>query len=322
VLLQLVLRREVIVDPSTRPLLAPWYRIVEDGDRLVLEHGRSAVVLEGGAVKALLPALLPLLDGSRTLDDLTERLGEPVRPAIAQALDLLAVNELLVAGPDLPTAPGAVRLVAAASGLPLSEVAGRLSRSAVGVVGTAGSGEVAARALHADGAGEVRQLPWDGDGVDLAVVAPAPGEVGRVAGWNRNALEHCLPWLLVRPFDGLVVTVGPLVVPGESACYECLQLRLASHLQYGRDLDRIEAVPTAAGQSAGLTASAAGLAAHLAVSWLGARDARLPGLLFVLETQPQIALTSHPVLRVPRCDACSDAGLLAAPLPWREAEAA
>jgi bacteriocin biosynthesis cyclodehydratase domain-containing protein len=322
VLLQLVLRREVIVDPSTRPLLAPWYRLVEDGDRIVFEHGRSVVVLEGGAVRMLLPALLPLLDGSRTLDDLAQRLGEPVRPAIAQALDLLAANELLVEGPDLPAAPGAARLVAAASGLPLSVVSGRLSGATVGVVGAAAAGELAARMLHADGAGEVRQLPWDGDGVDLTVVAPAPGEVVRVAGWNQNALWRGLPWLLVRPFDGLVVTVGPLVVPGESACYECLQLRLASHLEYGRDLDRIETVPTAAGQSGGLTASAAGLAAHLAVSWLGAHDARLPGLLFVLETQPQIALTSHPVLRVPRCRACSDAGALAAPLPWREGEAA
>jgi bacteriocin biosynthesis cyclodehydratase domain-containing protein len=157
---------------------------------------------------------------------------------------------------------------------------------------------------------------------DLAVVAPAPGEVGGVAGWNRNALDQGVPWVLVRPFDGLVVTVGPLVIPGESACYECLQLRLASHLEYGAELDRIESVPVAAGQSAGLTASSAGLAAHIVLSWLGTHDARLPGLLFVLETQPQISLTSHPVLRVPRCRSCSDAGLLAAPLPWREAEAA
>ncbi len=312
----------MIVAPSTRPLLAPWYRLVEDGDRLVFEHGRSVVVLEGGAVRTLLPPLLPLLDGSRTLDDLAARLGESVRPAIAQALDLLAANELVIEGPDLPAAPDAVRLVAAASGLPLSVVAGRLAGATVGVVGAAGSGDLVARLLHADGAGEVRRLPWDGSGVDLAVVAPTPGEIHRLGDWNQSALEHGLPWLLVRPFDGLVAMVGPLVVPGESACYRCVQLRLASHLEYGGELDRIEAVPIAAGQSAGLAASSTGLAAHLAVSWLGARDARLPGLLFVLETQPQIALTSHPVLRVPRCGACSDDGRLAAPLPWREAEAA
>jgi bacteriocin biosynthesis cyclodehydratase domain-containing protein len=321
-LFKFLLWREVIVDASTRPLLAPWYRIVEDGDRLVFEHGRSVVVLEGGAVRTLLPALLPLLDGSRTPDDLANRLGEPIRPAIVQALDLLAANHLLAEGPDLPAAPDAVRVVAAASGLQISVVAERLAGSRVGVVGVAGSADLIGRMLHADGVGDVCRLQWDERGVDLAVVVPAPHEVALVSAWNENALAHGVSWLFARPFDGLAATIGPLVVPGESACYECLQLRLASHLEYGGDLARIESVPASAGQGAGLVTSAAGLAAHLAVSWLGARDARLPGLLFVLETQPQIGLTSHPVLRVPRCSACSDAGRLAAPLPWSEAEAA
>ena len=310
------------VESSTRPLLAPWYRLVEDGDRLVCEHGRSVVVLEGGAVRTLLPALLPLLDGSRTLDDLASCLGEPARPAIAQALDLLAAHELLVDGPDLPAAPDAVKVVAAASGLALSVVAERLAGATVGIVGAAGPADLLARLLHADGVGEVRPLGWDGGSVDLAVVAPAPVEAGLVPDWNRHALEQRLPWLLLRPFDGLVVTVGPLVVPGESACHECVQLRLASHVEYGRDLAAIECVSSLAGQSAGLAASSAGLAAQLVVSWLGAHDARLPGLLFVLETQPQISLAAHPVLRVPRCGSCSDEGRFAAPLPWHEAEAA
>src|SRR5262249_8120457 len=144
-------RRQVTVDAPTRPLLAPWYRLVEDGDRLMLEHGRSVVVLEGGAVRTLLPALLPLLDGSRTLDGLAARLGRAVRPAIAQALGLLAENELLVEGSVPPGAPDAARVVAAASGLPVSVVAERLAGSSVGVVGAAPSAELVARMLHADG---------------------------------------------------------------------------------------------------------------------------------------------------------------------------
>jgi bacteriocin biosynthesis cyclodehydratase domain-containing protein len=309
-------------EPATRPLLAPWYRLVEDGDRLVLEHGRAVVVLEGGAVRTLLPALLPLLDGSRTLDELAAGLGPAVRPAIAQALDLLAAHGLLVEGPGVAGRPGAVRAVAALSGLAPSVVAGRLEEAVVGVVGSAGSGELAARLLQADGVGEVRRLSWAEGGVDLALVCPSPGEVVRVAEWNRDALERELPWLLLRPYDGVVVTVGPLVLPGESSCYECLQLRLGSHLDYRSDLERIEAAPVAAGQSSSLEACSAGLAAHLALSWLGARDVRVPGVLFAFETLPEISLTPHHVLRVPRCGACSAAERAAAPLPWHEAEAA
>jgi hypothetical protein len=85
-----------------RPLLAPWYRLVGDGDRLLLEHGQSVVALEGAAVTSLLPHLLPLLDGTRAPDDLAARLGAPVRPAIDHALETLAAHDLLLDGPDAP----------------------------------------------------------------------------------------------------------------------------------------------------------------------------------------------------------------------------
>ena len=81
------------------PRLAPWYRLVEDGDRLLFEHGRSVVVLEGGAVRALFPRLLPLLDGSRTLEQIVARIGTPAAEAVGQAIDLLAAHGLLVDGP-------------------------------------------------------------------------------------------------------------------------------------------------------------------------------------------------------------------------------
>jgi bacteriocin biosynthesis cyclodehydratase domain-containing protein len=118
-----------------------------------------------------------------------------------------------------------------------------------------------------------------------------------------------------------VTLVGPLVVPGESCCYECLTLRLAGHLEYGDDLARIEAVPIAAAAGAPFETIGAGVAAQLALSWLGGRDARLPGLLHVLEARPMLSLAAHAVLRVPRCPACSPAERVAPPLPWHEAGA-
>src|SRR5204862_7816982 len=86
----------------TSPLLAPWYRLVGDGDRLLLEHAQVVVVLEGAAVSTLLPALLPLLDGTRTVPDLVERLGVAARPAVDRALETLAGHGLLVEGPAAP----------------------------------------------------------------------------------------------------------------------------------------------------------------------------------------------------------------------------
>jgi bacteriocin biosynthesis cyclodehydratase domain-containing protein len=313
------------VSLPTRPSLAPWYRLVGDGDRLVLEHGRSAVVLEGGAVRSLLPRLLPLLDGTRTPDDLAAELGEAIRPAIDRALELLGTNGLLVEGPT-PAASDcpAALVVAAAYGLSPTDAAGRLRSASLGVVGSSRAGIEVARLLHSAGVGEVRALDWDGsssiDGPDLAVVAPAPDEVSKLAVWNEAALESGRPWLGVRPFDGRVVTVGPLVVPGESCCHECLLRRLAGHVAYSGDLAAIEAVAVEAGDNVALELIAAGVTAHLALCWLGGRDPALPGVLYAIETRPRLALHAHTVLRVPRCPACSPVERRAPRVPWHEAE--
>jgi bacteriocin biosynthesis cyclodehydratase domain-containing protein len=304
------------------PRLAPWYRLVEDGDRLLLEHGRSVVVLEGGAVRTLFPALLPLLDGSRTFEQIVARLGARTAPAVEQALDVLAEHGLLVEGP-LPAsgAPAAVA-VAAAYGIAPAVAAERIGAAKVGVVGGSAVSDQVARLLHADGVGDVRRLAWDEHDVDLAVVVPSPAEAPLVREWNLLALEQGTSWLLLRPFDGLVYALGPLILPQESCCYECLQLRLSAHVEYGVDLALVEGVPIAASAGSGLEAAAAGLVAHLALCWLGGRDTRLPGVLHVLETSPAVSVGTHTVLRVPRCPACSDAERLASPLPWHEAEAA
>ncbi|HWE81526.1 MAG TPA: TOMM precursor leader peptide-binding protein [Gaiellaceae bacterium] len=305
--------------------MAPWYRLVEDGDRLVLEHGRSAVVLEGRAVRALLPRLLPLLDGTRSGHDLAAELGVAIRPAIDQVLELLAASGLLLDGPT-PAEPGcpAARVVAAAYGLSPSDAAARLGSASLGVVGSGRAGAEVARLLHAAGVGEVRKLSWrpsDHAGrLDLAVVTPSPHEAAELAGWNTAALESGLSWLGARPFDGRVAMVGPLVVPGESCCHECLLHRLAGHVEYGSDLAAVEAVPVEAGESPTLERIAAGVTAHLALCWLGGRDPALPGVLYAIEARPRLAFHAHTVLRVPRCPACSPVERRAPRVPWHEAE--
>src|SRR5689334_16215361 len=85
-----------------RPLLKPWYRLAAEGGRSVLRYAGSILEFEGAAAERLIPHLLPLLDGTRTVDEVVAELGEPVRPAVEHALSLLRAHDLLTE----PAPPG------------------------------------------------------------------------------------------------------------------------------------------------------------------------------------------------------------------------
>src|SRR5206468_4099322 len=138
-----------------------------------------------------------------------------------------------------------------------AEAAGRLRNAAVGVVGSGPARLVVARLLAAAGIGAVRRLGWSGRGrADLAVLAPAADELARLPAWNRLALASGLPFLLVRPWDGRMAAVGPLVLPGQTCCYECLLLRRGANSGFGADLAEIEAAPLGAAPDPALGALA------------------------------------------------------------------
>ena len=72
----------------------------ESGDGMLLEHGGSVIAFSGAAARRLLPALLPLLDGTRSVDEIVEIVGPPVAAAVENALELLADQGLLTQGSD------------------------------------------------------------------------------------------------------------------------------------------------------------------------------------------------------------------------------
>jgi ribosomal protein S12 methylthiotransferase accessory factor len=124
----------------------------------------------------------------------------------------------------------------------------------------------------------------------------------------------------VRPFDGLVLAVGPLVVPGESACYRCVEHRRAANSDLGDDHDAVEAAELRAATPVALGAVAAGLAASIAVAWLAREDRSLPGRLVAVAHEVVPIVEAHHVLRVPRCRACGDRRDCAVAAPWFKEE--
>jgi bacteriocin biosynthesis cyclodehydratase domain-containing protein len=313
-------------DVPDRPALAPWCRVVEDGDRLFAEHGGTLVTFEGRGVTTLLPRLLPLLDGTRTVEQIKTALGSAAAPAVARALGLLSTNRLLVEGPH-GASDGGTMAVAASFAAAVTrrtteqDALAALEAAQVSVLGAGRAAAEIRRQLRSMGIGSVTAngLDADPDGSFLVAV-PGPDEQSLLPALNAATLERRLTWMQVLPFDGRVVIVGPVFVPGRTACRECYVLRRAACSGYEDDFDVVEGTATRAASPPPLTTLAASLAALLALRWLTAGDPALPGRLYALEVGAVLRLSHDHVLRVPRCPQCGTPER-SVPSPWFEGAA-
>ena len=306
------------------PYLAPWCRVVQAEDKVVLEYAQRIVALEGGAAVRLVPAVLPLLDGTRTVDEIVRVLGEPVRPAVENVLSALSDCGLLVEGPPLPADEplpfaGAATLLATLhpTSNAVTEAADALRGCSAAVAGGSSAGLEVARLLRASGVA-VEFAAGPVAGVDLTVCAPSVGELARLRIWNEHALDAALPWLQLLPFDGRYGAVGPLFLPGDTCCHECFRLRRAANLDGGAELALVEDAPASYPAAPAVDALAAAVAAQLALGWLVFGDHHAPAAMYALELVPSITLTLHHVHRVPRCPVCSALAGAAPSLPWHK----
>ena len=304
------------------PYLAPWYRIATGEDRVVLEYGQRMVCLEGRAAGRLLPALLPLLDGTRTVDEVVRALGEPARPAVERALAELTAHGILLDGPPLPAdvprpISGTVELLTSlhSGRTQTTQTADALAACSVAVVGNGPVGLEVARLLRTAGIAVDRAQTIASD-FDLMVCAPDPAELPLLRCWNEQALDRRRPWLQVLPFNGHYAALGPLYLPGDTCCYECFSLRRAANLDAADELPLLEQAPAAYPGSPALDAAAGGLAALLVLEWLVLGNHFTPAAFYALGLLPVLSLSVHHVHRVPRCPACSGVADVAPPLPW------
>lgn len=314
------------------PCLKPWYRLAQANGRLILEYGQDKVVFEGKAVSSLFPVLLPLVDGTRSVEEISRSLGEGAGPAVGKALKTLASQGLLTDGPaaaaEMPAPAAQTAQFLAATGPQDRSVAeaGKALDAAVAVVGTGALAEESARQLRKCGLGELALLEWTAgpaelEGLDLAIAAPDPGELPELAAWNRTALRARQAWLQVLPFDGRVGTVGPLYVPDETCCYECYRRRRRANLRWSEADDQaLEESPASYPAPPALRDMLASAAALVALDWLyqgegGAAATVWAGSVSVLRWGAGIEVSRHQVYRVPRCPECF-ADDLGTASPW------
>lgn len=146
------------------------------------------------------------------------------------------------------------------------------------------------------------------DDAEFVIVAVDDYLDDRLDAINRERLATGRPWALAKP-TGHQVSFGPILVPGRTACWECLRQRLRGHRLIEQYLARAAGPdqllrPVRAQLPA--TASLAGhfLALELQKFLVDREHPGYEGRLWSLDTHT-LALSPHAVARRPQCPRCA-----------------
>lgn len=322
-------------------------QVLEIDGGVVLKRGRTEVKIRGeGAAEAVQRLLGATAGEGRTRSELLALSPEPEQPLLASLLDHLARRRLLAPAPETPSAEeNAADIFYWHFGQERAEVTGRLADRRLLVLGVNRISRQLAASLAACGAGSVTVLddpllrnlelfddagglrpgawpaelpppsPYRGDaesldpeGVDCLVATSDYGAVSRLRRLNELCHLHRLPFLPVLLRD-LIGSVGPFVVPGETACFECLLRRERTHARdpaTRRLLDEANgAEPGAAGFLPPMASMTGDVAALELVRYFG-----LGPPLWRVGSVVEVNLlgrdvTARKVLRLPRCPVCT-----------------
>ena len=279
-----------------RPLLRPDLRmVVVDGGTVVLFSEREHIRLAGGPVAEV----VPLLDGAWAPEDVVGALeGRVAAEEVYYTLLELERRGYLIEADDGPR-----ERVALLAGLGVAAAGLQSARVRVTAVG-----DVAVEQLR-DALGELG-VQADEQAAVAVVLADDYLRAG-LGEVNRAALESGRRWLLAKPV-GTVLWLGPLFVPGETGCWECLAHRLRGHRLVEEFAAAMEPgsppLPPPAATTA-TTGAAAGLVAAEVAKELAGGGSTLPGRLLTLDLAT-LATREHVLARRPQCSACGDPTVL------------
>lgn len=142
---------------------------------------------------------------------------------------------------------------------------------------------------------------------------------------NSLSIETGLHWMITKQFSGYNGHIGPILIPGETACYNCLELRTKSNLSFYSEyksfekwvVNREKRRAEKYGTIPPFTGIIAGYTALEVLKYL--TNIQVPNVLgsflsvnfFTLEVEP------HKVLKVPYCSEC-DRKEIPSESPWKE----
>jgi len=314
------------LDPTVTPVVA-------SADKVHLRAGPWAgpiITLEDESRSGTLAPIVEQFDSGASIADIRETVDGTEEEAVRQIAAELDSKNLLRRADEgteqdrspLPLRFSADDLQVLASKSVLVVSSGDIGPSVVAKLSRAGVGEV--RVLHRREEGTEREFSsadaveaWDereqsvADAVESAdVVVAATQQPWAAAAERANelALDSGTPFTHAE-VTGYDVVVGPTVLPGETACYECYRHRRNNNIGAPGEYPGFER--TAVGREGvvsdylPLSDIAAGFLVVDVVNLLCYGHGYTVGSVLTVDAAT-LSVESNDVLRVPRCDACSD----------------
>lgn len=283
-----------------RPVFAPHLHVeVSEEEGVVYLLSEKAQFYLKGYLYCL---LAPLLDGAHTVADIVDQLEvfypkDQIEAALSRLEAQGFVIDAMTAGPPAEAAYWSLQ------GLDLAEVGSRLASSPVAVE-TCGAVEPDAFVSQLESLG-VRTAPDAAFTIVLTddYLQPHLGAV------NRDQLGTGQAWLLVKPV-GAVVWVGPLFVPGETGCWECLARRLRANREVETALQRrsSRSAPFPVARAALPSTTYAGMAlaaTQVALCLAEKSGGPLRGIVWTLDTA-NLESRKHVLVKSDECSACGE----------------
>ncbi len=262
---------------------------------LMSEKGHTAL---SGRIYVL---LAPLLNGQHTVDEIVEQLKEHTSLfGIYHALTSMESQGYLTEATEQPNEVAAFWSL---QGLDSRVAASKLQDTRVSVTAF---GAVKTESFIS--ALESLNIQV-GDEGDFTVVLTDDYLQPGLDEFNSQALNNQKPWILVKPV-GATIWIGPILVPGQTGCWQCLAQRLRGNREVETAVEHQKGIATPFPTSRSILPAhfqiGLNLAAAEVAKWIAqGKNEQLEGKVLTWDLT-SLSMEHHVLVKRPQCQACGE----------------
>lgn len=221
----------------TKLRISPFVSVIEVDSSIFVRTDLKTFTLTGTDVQDFLRRALPLLDGKRGTDEILDAFPDYSDASVRALLTNLKTLGLVVESDEFHDGPDPSRQEELSAFVTswkpnVQDIKAELTQAHVAIVGELEWLTGVCQELEQSGIGRLTKLSLPNgaesfklpEDVTLLLAIAHPDELKLFAAIARLGEQRKLRYLIAQ-IDGLSAILGPVVIPGQTACWECLRTR-------------------------------------------------------------------------------------------------